>query len=324
MRRGRERIVFGHMHEDPTTEERLVGVTPGPRALVVASGGDLALALVGCGLRVDAIDSNPAQLRLLRLKIAAARTGGPDQAATWMTSAAAAALGAVGVEESAWWTPRASQLGHGLCFCGSVDRRLRTIGRVVRWAYDWPTRSAGPLRRTVVSACRSLVRLAATSLHGRAAGARLDRAALLLLERRFLRALHHADAGTNPLLQVLLGHGFGSSVPRVWSAVGIREWASRIEGLSLGAASLESTLAERPEGSLGLISASNVADLLDEAGRAELLDRAARALGPGGHLVLRSMLCEHPGWRHVAFEEVDLDSDRSPLCPVVWVGRRRA
>ena len=65
-----DRLVFGHMHEDHSAELSRVAQLPVNRALVIASGGDLAFALAGAGVDVLAVDSNSAQIELLRRKIA--------------------------------------------------------------------------------------------------------------------------------------------------------------------------------------------------------------------------------------------------------------
>lgn len=90
-----DRLVFGHMHEDHSAELSLVARLPVNRALVIASGGDLALALAGVGVDVLAVDSNPAQIDLVKRKMA-----DPENALA-------------------------------LCFGGRVDRVLRIGGPIV-------------------------------------------------------------------------------------------------------------------------------------------------------------------------------------------------
>jgi hypothetical protein len=63
---------------------------------------------------------------------------------------------------------------------------------------------------------------------------------------------------------------------------------------------------------------------MDDAAWNALLDQAAAALIPGGYLIARSMLRESlvPA-NHLLFEQESLKTgDTSPLCPVVWIGRR--
>ncbi len=322
MQRTRERVVFGHMHEDHAVELRAAGESADGEALVIASGGDLALALVGAGMRVLAVDTNPAQIALVRLKIAVARAGGPDRAAGWMTGDAREALDIVPAEECARWVPHASSLRHGLCFCGRVDRALGHFGPAVRWAFDWPRGDPGALRRGVRRVGAQVLRLLVAAVHGRAVAERVDAAAVELLERRFEESLARDEAWSNPLRQALLGHGFGERPPRVWTREGITAWLRAADHLRLETRSLDEALDRQPPGSLALVSMSNLPDLTDVDASA-LLDRAARALAPGGRLVARSMLSERFDWRHDAFDEEAPPDDQSPLCPVVWIGRRR-
>ena len=55
------------------------------------------------------------------------------------------------------------------------------------------------------------------------------------------------------------------------------------------------------------------------------MEHAARALASGGYLVVRSMLKEslesNDDRRFV--RETNVADDSSPLCPVIWVGRKR-
>jgi hypothetical protein len=318
MHRTGDRVVFGHMHEDAAVEQALAAGAPMPSALVVASGGDVALTLLAGGMQVHAVDPNPAQIRLLRLKVAAAKRGA-ERAARWMTGAAGEAIAMLEGDEAHWWRSRRRQLTRGLCFCGTVDRRLRRLGPLLRWLYDWPSRSPGALRRTLASLGTGLLPFLAATLHGRAAVGRLDRATLQLLVQRFHRALR--DAGDNPLTNALLGLGFGDHVPWVWSGAGIQAWSARSDGLTLSATSLQAVLTRQGRTSLGLVSVSNVPDLLDAQAARELLDVAATALAPGGILVVRSMLRERLEWQHARVQQLPAVADRSPLCPAVFLGR---
>jgi S-adenosylmethionine:diacylglycerol 3-amino-3-carboxypropyl transferase len=99
MKAGNERVIFGHMHEDHSLELSLVDRLPVKRALVIASGGDLAFSLAGAKVDVLAVDSNPAQIDLVRLKMQC-----PGNL-------------------------------HELCFCGKVDRLFRWGGPVLGWFF---------------------------------------------------------------------------------------------------------------------------------------------------------------------------------------------
>lgn len=331
------------MHEDPDLELRLAAETAVRRSLVVASGGDLALALVAHDVQVQAVDANPAQIALVQAKVAVAQQVGPEQAAAWMVGNATAAADLL-ARAAPDLALRAADLRHGLCFCGSVDRRLRVLGPWLRFLYDWPRLSPGLFRRAMLAGMRRCLQTFAATLHGRAAAARIDDRAIALLQARVHRALRQADAPRNPWLQALLGFGFGPAPPSVWTANGIRAWCARAAALSLRATTLADALAACPRGSLQLVSVSNVADLLDEVARRELLALASAALAPGGHLVMRSMLRHRAEQNAVpsqatgahlrghgdrvpandlTFQELAVQPDASPLCPVVWLGQKR-
>ncbi len=116
-----DRPVFGYMHEDHSAELSRAAHLPVNRALVIASGGDLAFALAGAGVDVLAVDSNPAQIDLVRRKMA-----GPDHALT-------------------------------LCLDGRVDRVLRFGGPLVAWLMDWPRLQPGRFRMVLTNILESFL-----------------------------------------------------------------------------------------------------------------------------------------------------------------------
>jgi len=63
---------------------------------------------------------------------------------------------------------------------------------------------------------------------------------------------------------------------------------------------------------------------MDEAAWDALVKQAATALQPGGYLIARSLLRENVvSTSAPLFErEVVEMKDTSPLCPVVWIGKR--
>ena len=84
---------------------------------------------------------------------------------------------------------------------------------------------------------------AVTLIHGRAAGRKLDRAAVRLLRQRLEQALRHPAACKNPFLQVLLGKRFGSEVPAEWIESGIAKWKAALGLIELRTADLGKVLA---------------------------------------------------------------------------------
>ena len=319
----RDAVVFGHMHEDHSAELALAARLPSARCLVIASGGDLALSLAAAGLSVLAVDSNPAQLALVRLKIELAREVGAATAASWMTGESPALFERVG---SAGLNPR--HFVRGLCFCGRVDRALRRAGPLVAWLLGWPALKPGMFQRTLAASLQRLLPIGIKLLHGTGATHAINARAVALMKRRLLAAMSQSDTARNPLLAATLGRGFGIEPPPVWREPGIRAWLACAANIDLRASTIEAALDSTPPGSLGLISLSNLADLLDPRAWQSLLARAAAALAPGGVVIARSMLHETlPPATEAELSDVTATTlaecgDRSPLCPVVSIGRR--
>jgi S-adenosylmethionine:diacylglycerol 3-amino-3-carboxypropyl transferase len=289
MKAGIDGVVFGHMHEDHSLELALVDRLPLKRALVIASGGDLAFALAGAEVEVTAVDSNPAQIELVRLKMR-----GPAN----LTD---------------------------LCFGGRVDHLFRWGGPFLAWLFGWPEMRPGRIRGFLVDFLENFLPRVVSLIHGRRAGARLDRDAIRLIRRRLERAMRKPDAGKNPLLQVLLGNRFGTELPEVWSNRGIEKWRSEIGRIELGTADIVQVLRESADGSLGLVSVSNLPDVMETGDWERLVEDAARVLVPGGYIIARSMLregLESQSDGSFVTEKHPVE-DASPICPVVWVGRKR-
>ena len=319
----RDAVVFGHMHEDHAAELALASRLPSARCLVIASGGDLALSLAAEGMSVLAVDSNPAQIALVRLKMDMAREVGAATAAAWMTTASPALIERVA---GAGLNPR--HFARGLCFCGRVDRALRLAGPLVAWLLDWPALRPGAFRRTLAAWLQRLLPIGIGLLHGRRSARAVNARAVALMKRRLLAAMSQPDAAHNPLLATTLGRGFGTEPPRVWREPGIRAWVACAANIEMRPSTVETAIDSAPRGSLGLISLSNLADLLGPPAWRSLLARAAAALTPGGFIVARSMLHEmlppatEAGFSDITTATLPVSGDRSPLCPVVWIGRR--
>lgn len=288
MKPGSDGVVFGHMHEDHSIELSLVDRLPLKRALVVASGGDLAFALAGVNVEVMAVDSNPAQIDLVRLKMQC-----PENLMD-------------------------------LCFSGRVDRLLRAGGPFLAWLLDWPRMRPGRFRVFLSNRLQRMLHMAVALVHGTRAGTKLDHDAIGLIRRRLERAMNRPDADENPLLQVLMGNRFGSEAPEVWSVRGIGKWKGEVGRISLEVADFRQVIRDSERGSVGLISVSNLPDVLDGDVWNRLVEDAAEALAPGGYLVVRSMLREMISSKSESgfTLETNVPEDASPLCPVVWIGRK--
>lgn len=284
-----DKVVFGHMHEDHSLELSLVARLPLKRALVIASGGDLAFALAGEKVEVVAVDSNPGQIELVRLKMQC--------------------------------PPNLAEL----CFRGRVDRVFRFGGPLLAWIFDWPQMKPGWFRVFLANFMEEILPRVVALVHGPRAGARLNGRAIRLIRRRLERAMEKPDAGTNPLLQVLFGNRFGSEPPEVWRVSGIERWRSEIHRIHLLTADAAQVLAASPIESFGLISLSNLPDAVERDAWDDMVALAAKALAPGGYLIVRSMLTDSMISRHDGCFNLNqpVFDDVSPLCPVIWVGAKR-
>jgi S-adenosylmethionine:diacylglycerol 3-amino-3-carboxypropyl transferase len=289
MATGVKGVVFGHMHEDHAAELSLVERLPLRQAVVIASGGDLAFALAGKKVEVLAIDSNPAQIELVKLKI---------QFKGDLTA---------------------------LCFCGRVDRVLRFGGPILGWLMDVPRLQPGPCRRFLINFSESLLRQFVSCVHSAEAGVKLDPSAIGLIRQRLEQAMKNPEAAKNPLLQVLLGRRFGREIPAVWSDAGIRNWRSETQRIQFLTGDFTAVLSELPAASLGLISVSNLPDAMSQDAWESLVENAARALATSGYLVVRSMLREgvQSASDRCFVSEAIIHQDTSPLCPVIWIGRKK-
>lgn len=288
MKTGIDGVVFGHMHEDHSLELSLVDRLPLKRALVIASGGDLAFALAGAEVEVTAVDSNPAQIDLVRLK---------KQCPANLTD---------------------------LCFGGRVDRLFRWGGPFLAWLFGWPEMRPGRIRVLLADLLEGFLPRVVSLVHGARAGGRLDRDAIRLIRRRLERAMRKPDAGNNPLLQVLLGNRFGPEAPEVWSERGMGKWRGETGRIELKVADIAQVLRDSADDSLGLVSVSNLPDVMETDDWNRLVEDAARVLVPGGHLIARSMLREglESQCEDSLVTEENPVGDVSPICPVVWIGKK--
>src|SRR5512143_1207617 len=143
-------IVFTRAWEDDRLDAELLAIGPGQRALVVAGAGDTALALASGGGAVVAVDSNPDQLRLAALKLAAARVIPPERLHAWFEARRdpgvaaeyrARVRDALAPDDRAWWDVHVRLFERGLHRSTGLGRPFIVLGpaaRLVRW--DLPRR----------------------------------------------------------------------------------------------------------------------------------------------------------------------------------------
>lgn len=137
-------IGYSNCWEDPVILQRALGVQSGDTVFSVTSGGCNTLSLLlHDPVRVVALDFNPNQNHLLKLKIAAFQTLEhgeilelmgirPSTRRRALLQKTHSVLPADTVE---FWNGHLALIDQGLTFCGRTDRYLLTFGKLMRLIY---------------------------------------------------------------------------------------------------------------------------------------------------------------------------------------------
>jgi hypothetical protein len=187
---------FGLSQEDERSEARALGLRPADRVLSIVSAGEMPLSLLSMGVaQVLAVDIDPAQLHLARLKLAAVctlersdairflgrRTASPDQRHDWFD----AVLDHLPPGSQTFWRAHRVEAGPGAIWAGRFEQYL---SRITRYAIPL----LGRRRVTGIFECRTLAEQEAYF------DSRLDlRAVRLLLRVAFNRKVY-ASRGVDP------------------------------------------------------------------------------------------------------------------------------
>jgi S-adenosylmethionine-diacylglycerol 3-amino-3-carboxypropyl transferase len=304
---------FGLSQEDERSEARALGL-PGGRIFSVASAGDMALSLVALGAeRVVAVDLDPAQLHLCRLKVAAVRQLEREEAVAFLGFTAASkserrawlerALRGLEPASRAFWQEHGARvLTHGAIWAGRYERFVGRLTRVVGPLFGGRVRdlvAASSLaeqadvfsRRIDGPFLRGLFRLvfhpAVFSRRGMDPQSLAHRVERLPLGEQYFRQFRTLCTATpakdNPWLQLhTLGRVTSAAVAPTWlSEAGFTTLQGRLDRLALVQADLMDFLAREPDGAFDGFHLSNVPDWLPQ-GAFESLMRliAAKAARP--------------------------------------------
>lgn len=128
-------LLFGKMWEDPEVERELMWHDNSRRVLCIASAGDTALALASDkGVKVTALDINPAQIHLCRLKQALLTCGTLSTALRTDARRLFEHVEPLLDEDTRqFWTRHRKLLKSGLCMCGRVDFVMSLWARLFRF-----------------------------------------------------------------------------------------------------------------------------------------------------------------------------------------------
>jgi hypothetical protein len=338
VRRRTPRVVFGFMHEDPAPEVSLL--RPHGSALCILSAGDVAFALCAAGARrVIAIDPNPAQVALVRLKLAAAAAGW-----TARQAAAASIRDAISFSsESSWLRPQdrapCQAVERRPCLAaGDVDKWLRRIAR-------WYSRllPAALTRILDVESRREISIEVFNNWRWRLAWRLFDFVIRLRFARnvrrelppdfcrrlrsRLEQRLAAPNASENPWLRRLLAATTASQTLAASSSWPDAAIAMNVGRLSLQQCLLSTAIIPDP---LDLVATSNIFDTTPASALCEQLDSLRDSIRPSGVVVVRSLFREAgdwpappPGWTIAHDATADARSmDRSVVCPVSIILRR--
>lgn len=315
---------YGISQEDERTEAAALGL-PGGRVLSIASGGDMALSLLALGADdVVAVDIEPAQLHLARLKLSAVlglerleairflgfMPAAPDRRLRWLASL----LDRLPSSTREFWQDRIDAVREGPIWAGRYERHLGRLRSVL-----WPF--AGAFRE--LCECTSLYEQAA--LFARCfdrpllkaafrlaftpriyAGRGIDRCGLRHRDpskslgtrffERFRAMCVASPARENPLLQLhLLGRVLDPDVvPEYLTEHGVRVVRERAHAISFVQASLLDALESAEAGRFNRFHLSNVPDWLDAAGFDRALELIAAKSARPARLVWRYLHRNHP------------------------------
>lgn len=319
-------IVFTRTWEDCEVDRRGLAIVPGARALVIASAGDKALnaALRGAA-EVIAVDTNPSQLHLVALRLAALRGAddatigalfGEGRVADPRRLYAAALRPHLDGAGRRYWDRRIDIFASGLHRHNRLGLAIAGFGRLVRlvagrgfvpaimavpdaaaqgrlYERRYRRRFWNPLTRRLFGATVLLRSIALDPQERRA----MQRERFLEeLERRVSRLAATVLVRENPYwLPALTGRGVSPEHETDWlrpaNLAAVRAAAGRVR---LVHGSVVDALAAGEPGSLDAIDLSNVPDWLPAGELDRLWAALARALSPGGRALVRSALRAAP------------------------------
>lgn len=321
-------IVFTRAWEDDRLDAELLAVAPGERVLVIAAAGDAALALAAAGADVTAVDANADQLRLVALKLAAARVLAPEVLHRWFEvgrDPAAPALYralvrpvlvAASRADAAFWDTRIGLVASSLHEHAGVGRSFARLGRVARfvrpglaraiettpdvasqaawWQAHVRGRLFGPLTHGIAARTRALSGLAPNPHE-------LER----MRRGGWSRGLaDRVDAVVGSVLvrrhpwwrPAFSGRAADRGDGAAWlDAANVTALADGAARLGLVHADLTTVLEGLPAGSLAAMSVSNVPDWLDGPQTASLARAVGRVLAPRGRVLVRRVVAPADG-----------------------------
>ena len=316
------RISYSFGNEDWRTEEKALAIEPGDRVVAVTASGDRPLhCLLGDPREVIAVDANPCQNHVLRLKMAAIRRLDYERYLAFLGARPckhrqelfAEVRKDLDAEAAAFWLKHQKQVLKGVLYQGAIERWIRRISLLIRllrrrkvsslFSFDvieeqrefveqqWDTFLWRRLFDLVMNPvfCRLVLRDPGLydQVHGSiSVGAHLN--------RRMHRCLCRHLVKENSLISLVLrGEVSPEGFPPYLEEAGYRRIRPRLDRITIHTGDLVQYLRSAVPDSIDRFSLSDVASYLPEGRFNEMLAAMIRAARPGARFSSRQFLSRH-------------------------------
>jgi S-adenosylmethionine-diacylglycerol 3-amino-3-carboxypropyl transferase len=316
-------LAFAQVREDPRLDVELAQTLPADATVVmIASGGETLVQLARLPLRrIHAVDMNPAQLALSRLKLHLAAHASADDATRILghedmpqrSEALLRLCDELAIPADSFGPPDFVAL-HGPDHAGRYERCFAELRRVKSNGADLDE----SLRQVM-----SLPNL--TTLFGHEAAQNPRRPFDEHFAWRTRVALERADAQTNPFLRQMYSDTFAPGHRYDW----LQTQGTPQAEVVYQKGRMREVLESLPPASADMVHLSNILDWLSPEQAAQTLAAASHALKPGGRVILRQLnssldmdaLAGDIVWDHPLGQAME-QRDRSFFYPQILIGRR--
>lgn len=285
-------LAFAQVREDPRLDCAVVERLPQRASLVmIASGGEtlVELARHASVKHILAVDMNPAQLALSRLKCQLANSEAPQTSLRLLGHEAmppedrqkqmAALLDTLGLAEQIFGPPDFIA-SHGVDHAGRYERCFAALRQELGAANTF---ASGVALNRALACAMSLPNLVA--LFGTEATQNPAQPFHKHFAARTRLALRRTDANENPFLWQMYRGSFPADQPYDW----LRSTSPLTAEIQTAHGRMREVLGGLPASSADMVHLSNILDWLSAGEAAATLASARRVLRPGGWLILRQL-----------------------------------
>ena len=318
-------LAFSQVREDPCLDLELAHTLPRDAVIVmIASGGETVIPLARLPLgRIHAVDMNPSQIALARLKLHLAGKVSPDTICQILghkplpfskrQHMLQSLFSLLSLPETIFG-PLEFVSEHGPDHSGRYERCFAELRKVIE---------SGSSHDAALSRVMALPNL--VTLFGREAAQNPRLPFHEHFAWRSRLAFARDDAPTNPFLLQMYTGRFAEGHRYDW----LESDALPQTKVSWHHGPMVEVLRQMPAASADLVHLSNILDWLSPAQATRTLDDAARVLKPGGRLIARQLnssldfdrLTKSITWDHALGAAME-QRDRSFFYPQIFVGTR--